>query len=628
MSERMTPPRPIPPRRSHCRAPGDRCRLGPGRHCQKSGGPGATPAARALVSRSLLVTVAMLLTMIVVSGCGGSDRSADASRDEGDDSPPAAGDPESSVDRGPAPTAPAETLPTVPGEPDPSRLAVTPERGGRVPPGQLAPGQSPTGLASPGPSASGQAATGSPGGATPDRPRPSARRPLREDLSPAELLQLLAEADRLMRSISSGQAGIFDEDRAREELRTVAEQKLEASRRLAGHDDADDDARTEGRRGELQALSHLASLGDLRSAEELERLAESYLDDDRSELRADARMVRIGFAIENLRHGRPDAAGEIVDQVRRLSEEASDRDMPAMIVMAQAREALDSYEQSAEAREVRGMIIDRFAGSQDPAIADMAAQFAGSVLFDDIEPLRAAAVAGDAVSETQWQQAMEGLIAASADIATVRYLAGAALELEGAGRDSLADRTYETLRETFADPQVARDREAQAALAARDARRRVIGRPFDPDLPALDGSSLDFQTFRGRIVIMPFWAAGIPESLQLLDQLIDLRDRDPDRVAIVGMNLDMESVTRDQLRQFSEEVGIDFPNYRSESSPSAAVANEVAQQFGLVSLPFTVIFGGDGQVVSVELNGEGVAATVRRLLDRAEASENAGAADR
>lgn len=619
MSERMTPPRPIPPHQGRCRASRKHCRIHPGRRCRESGNAGAQPAARALASRSLLVSVAMLLTMIIVSGCGGSDRSADASRDEGDDSPTAAGDPEPSVDRGPAPTRSAETLPTAPGEPDPSRLAVTPdERPEPYAPGQIRPGLTP----------SGQAPAGTLDTATPDRPQPATRRPLRQDLSPAELLRFLAEADRLMRSISTGQAGIFDEDQARDELRTVAEQKLEAARRLADHADADGDAQTEGRRGELQALSHLASLGDLNSAKELERLAENYLQGERSELRADARMVRIGFAIENLRHGKPNAAGEIVDQVRKLSAEASDRDMPAMIVMAQAREALDSYEQSAEAREVRGMIIDRFAGSQDPAIADMAAQFAGSVLFDDIEPLRAAAVAGEEVTETQWQQAMEGLIAASADIATVRYLAGAALELEGAGRDSLADRTYETLRETFADPQVARDREAQAALAARDARRRVIGRPFDPDLPALDGSSLDFQTFRGRIVIMPFWAAGIPESLQLLDQLIDLRDRHPDRVAIVGMNLDMESVTRDQLRQFSEEVGIDFPSYRSESSPSAAVANEVAQQFGLVSLPFTVIFDAEGQVVSVELNGEGVAATVRRSLERAAVPENAEAADR
>ena len=47
----------------------------------------------------------------------------------------------------------------------------------------------------------------------------------------------------------------------------IAKMKLEASRRLKNHPEANVEAKSAGARGELQALSHLASFSDLKSAE-------------------------------------------------------------------------------------------------------------------------------------------------------------------------------------------------------------------------------------------------------------------------------------------------------------------------------------------------------------------------
>lgn len=326
-------------------------------------------------------------------------------------------------------------------------------------------------------------------------------------------------------------------------------------------------------------------------------------------------MVRLGFAIETLRHGKAGAAEAITAQVDDLSAEVSDKNLPAMVVMAQAREVLELYGYDEQARRVRAVIIERFADSEDPSVAQLAAELAGSVRYDAIEPLRAAAVAGESVSESQWRQSVSQLIEASSDIMTVRYLAGAALELEAAERIELADATYQLLEQNFSDPAVARDREAQMALAAREARRSVIGRTFDPELPTIDGSSLPFDSFRGRVVLMPFWDTRFPDSLQLLPRLVEIRKAHADDVVIVGMNLDPEGVSPRDLQDFTDQVGIDFPSYRSESSPTAAVANEVAQRFGLVSLPFTVIFDAEGRVAAIDLGGQTLPGTVERLLE-------------
>ena len=418
-----------------------------------------------------------------------------------------------------------------------------------------------------------------------------------------------------MRRIASGEAGIMDEEQATERMREVIEQKLEASQRLREHPGADAEQQTAGLRGELQSLSHLASLGDLPSAEALERLATEHLDHEDRAVRVDSRMVRLGFAIETLRHGTEGSAEAIVEQAQDLASEADDANLPAMVVMAQAREVLAQYGYDDQARAVRATIIERFADSEDPNIARMAADLSGSVRYDAIEPARAAAVAGEEIDVETWREMVATLIETSPDIMTVRYLAGAALELEGSGRDDLADTTYKLLEKNFSDPSVARDREAQMAIEARDARRSVIGRPFDPDLRSIAGDPLPFDEYRGRVVLMPFWGSRFPDSLRLLPRLLRIREAHPDSVAIVGMNLDPEETSPEELRQFVEQSLIDFPSYRSPSSATARVANETAQRFGLVSMPFTVIFDPEGQVAAIDLTGETLEETVENLID-------------
>ncbi len=76
-----------------------------------------------------------------------------------------------------------------------------------------------------------------------------------------------------MQLIVTGRSGITDPQQARKTLIHFMKMKLEASRRLLQHPDADANAKSEGARGELQSLSHLAAIGDLKAAEELEELA-------------------------------------------------------------------------------------------------------------------------------------------------------------------------------------------------------------------------------------------------------------------------------------------------------------------------------------------------------------------
>ena len=432
------------------------------------------------------------------------------------------------------------------------------------------------------------------------------------DLPPEKLIEFLAGADTDMQVIVTGRSGITDPQQARETLIQIVKMKLEASRRLSKHSEADANARSEGARGELQSLSHLAALGDLKAAQELELLAEANLASSDTRLASDSRLVMIGFAIESLANGDDEAANRIVRYVDQIAESKSEADVPAMMVMGHARESLASYGHDDQAIRVRNTIIELFADSAEPEIAKMAAQLAGNVRFDAIDKLRSNAMDGEAVDASQWREAVERLIDESADLQTVQYLAGAALEFESQSLAELVDVTYAVMSARFNDPASATGREVKLAVDAKRARQQVIGRVFDPDLPQIDGTSLSLADYRGKVVLMPFWAIRFPESLQLVSRLKTIHDAHPNKVAIVGMNLDAEG---EQVEQFLQANDLGFRSFRAESSATAKIANPVAAQFGMVSLPFVVILDQTGRVSAINFTGRDLEKTVEELVE-------------
>jgi thiol-disulfide isomerase/thioredoxin len=444
-------------------------------------------------------------------------------------------------------------------------------------------------------------------GSEPAEPQTSKLTELRADLTPKQLLEFLSAADADMQLIVTGRSGIEDPRQARRTLMNIVKMKLEASRRLMSHADSTDQGRSEGARGELQSLSHLAALGDLKAAEELESLAQARLASDDPQLVADSRLVLIGFAIEALQGGEEGAADRIVQYVEQVAASPTPPDVAAMMVMGEARELLEKYGQQQQARLVRDRIIELFADSPEPQIADMAARLAGSVRFDEIDTLLTRATEGDSLDVTTWVQAAESLIKESADLQTVKYLAGAALEFEARGRSELVEATYECLRSRFTDASAATTQEMTMAYQAYQARQSVIGQMFSPDLDSVEGGPLSLQDYRGKVVLVPFWAMNFPQSMQVFPQLRAIVDRHPDQVAMVGVNLDAEA---EPVAEFVKQSQLGFSSFRA----AGEMTNQIAMKFGIVSMPFTAILDKEGRVEAIDFTGKKLDATIDRLL--------------
>jgi|GEM_PF-2374071 len=435
---------------------------------------------------------------------------------------------------------------------------------------------------------------------------------LRANLSPARLTEFLKLSDIEMQNIASGKAGIFDQEMANQEMVRIGKLKLQAATQLLASEEADPSQKILAIRGQLQSLSHLAALGDLKSAEALEKLANEQVESSDATVSEDSRLVLIGLALEKIQNGLMKDASEVMNQVQKLGEGNRVPNIAAMMVMGQARAVLEKYGFADESTVVRDRIVDLFVSHPDPNVASMALQIAGTPRFADVDRLMRQMELGESVSLDAWKTSVDALLTESPDLSAVQFLASAALQNEAAGRDDLVSATYDTL---VAATQLGEreKQEVQLAIAAYEARRSMIGHSLDLDLPSTDGRPLSLSSYSGKIVLMPFWSIDYPESLSILQLLDEIRERTGDKVEIVGVNLDRADAPFDD---FLEQSPVPFRSFHSVSTPGMRVVNKTAEQFGIVSMPFVAIVGTDGKVIAMDFSGQKLGDTVDRLLSK------------
>ena len=445
--------------------------------------------------------------------------------------------------------------------------------------------------------------------ATPAAKAVADRLQLPADLPPPRLVDFIKRIDIEMQNVATGRTGLVDQDEAVDEMNRLAKLKLEASDRLFALSADNPNDHAFAIRGKLQALSHMAALGDLRSAQQLETLAREQLESQSPAVVLDCQLVLVGLAMERMESGKSTDSEEILGLIDRIATSTEKPDVSALMVMGQAHAVLQRYGEAAAAEKVRQRIVDLFADHPNADVAAMASRLAGSPHFADVDRFVRRFEKGEAVSADQWRLLVTELLARSPAPESIRHLAAAALQFEAFGNDALAEATFEVIAQSDS---VVGDSASELAVAAgaRKARKLVIGQAVEIDASSVDGRPLAMNTYAGKVVLMPFWAISIPESLTILQTLEKVRAESEGKVEIVGMNLDTEDAP---AAEFLAQSPVAFRSFQSATATGGA--NSIAKRFGVVSLPFVVVWGPSGEVVAINLTGSGLADQVRKAIE-------------
>jgi len=106
-------------------------------------------------------------------------------------------------------------------------------------------------------------------------------------------------------------------------------------------------------------------------------------------------------------------------------------------------------------------------------------------------------------------------------------------------------------------------------------------------LPQLPSGKLSLSKFKGRVVVLNFWATWCPPCVMETPSLEKFATQMKSQgVTVLGVSVDENE---QQLKQFVQNYHLSYPVARD---PSAALANS----YGTYKLPETYIIGRDGRV--------------------------------
>jgi thiol-disulfide isomerase/thioredoxin len=198
---------------------------------------------------------------------------------------------------------------------------------------------------------------------------------------------------------------------------------------------------------------------------------------------------------------------------------------------------------------------------------------------------------------------------------------------ESRNRSRLEHGLFTVLSQT--DLAFARERAVRLAAASgplasfgEDWGRKLgyVGQTIEMKFTAPDGVQVDLANYRGRVVLVDFWATWCGPCMAEMPTVKAVYAKYRDQgFEVIGISLDGGGITKgiqsgvkttEDFLAFLQREQMPWPQHFTNQGWK----NEFAQRFGIKSIPAIFLIGRDGKVVSTEARGESLEPQVRQAL--------------
>jgi thiol-disulfide isomerase/thioredoxin len=161
------------------------------------------------------------------------------------------------------------------------------------------------------------------------------------------------------------------------------------------------------------------------------------------------------------------------------------------------------------------------------------------------------------------------------------------------------------------------DKEVQEKLAKANLqglyrRLTLLGKPMEISGTLLDGKPVDWESYRGKVVLVDFWATWCGPCRAEIPNVLEMYEAYHDKgFDVLGVSLD---ATPEAAKKYVEENKLPWSSIFPKNEDEREWSNPLVSYYGITGIPTAILVGKDGKVVNMNARGPVLGEELEKLL--------------